>query len=147
ARMLAIRRRRWKGDDRATSRRCNATADEIELPADRAEIASPGDLGVGLPRQIDLDRRIDRMEARQRGHDREVVRVIGAAHVDRTLALGEVTQPLRSEEAAGDGASGIAPLVRVGDDAALDEIDEHVGYDTAVHAELTVVRERARDGC
>ena len=33
--------------------------------------------------------------------------------------------------------------MRVGDHASLDEIDEHIGYDAAVHAELAMVRKRA----
>ena len=46
--------------------RRRAGANEIDLSADGAEIATAGDLGVGLSGQVDLDRRVDGMEFGQR---------------------------------------------------------------------------------
>ena len=84
-------------------------------PPTRAEIATAGNLGVGLSGQVDLDCRVDGVELGQRRSDRDVVRVVGAAHVDRSTAFREVAQTLRSEQPAGDRTPGVAPLVRVGD--------------------------------
>ena len=100
---LPVRRRGGKRDDRSSAARQHAAAHEVDLAADGAEIAVARDLGVGLARQVDLDHRIDRWKLGQRRGDREVVRVVDAAHVDRPAALGEVAQPLRSEQPAGDG--------------------------------------------
>ena len=44
----------------------DAGAHEIDLAADRAEVAVAGDFGIGLSRQVDLDRGVDRVEPRQR---------------------------------------------------------------------------------
>ncbi len=145
ARMPAIRRRGRHGDDRAPPGGRHAAAHEIHLATDRAEIAITGDLRVHLARQLDLDRRVDGMEARERGGDRDVVRIVRVAQVDCSALLGEVAQPPCPEQSAGDAAPRIAAFVGVGDDAALDQVDQHVGDDAGMHAELAMVVERTGD--
>ena len=81
---------------------CVRRAHEIERAADRADVAAAGELAVDLAGQVDLDRRVDRDEARLPREDSGVVRVLGAAqaHARRCRARSRTAscEPISSAQ-------------------------------------------------
>ena len=135
--------RRRQRDDRPAAGRRECAADEVELPADRAEIAAGRDFGIHVAGEIDLDARVDRVQVLHACEHLLVVRVFGRAHLERVVAVGEIHETAAPEEAAGDGAARVDAFARVRHDALLHEIHDHVGDDAAVDAEIAMVLERA----
>src|SRR3546814_5026935 len=94
--VLAIGRGGGKRQDGAATLRSPRAAHEVDLPADRSDVAACGHLGIDLPGEVDGDRGVHRVQAPQPGQHRVTVRVAGAAEHDRRVSVGVIEQ--RSEE-------------------------------------------------
>ncbi|MCY1370198.1 hypothetical protein D9M69_572820 [compost metagenome] len=58
---------------------------EVHGAAHRADIGATGHLGIDLPREIDLDGRVDRYESINAGEDRQRMRVGGGVHLNARI--------------------------------------------------------------
>ena len=135
-----------QGDDRRAARRAAGGADEVDLPADRADVVAADALGVDLAGEIDLERRVDRDIALQPRQHVERMRVAHGAELDGRVAVREAVEPgVGAEQDARDADARVHPLRGVGDDAALDQVDERVADHPRVDAEVAPVREHRDD--
>ena len=126
-------------DDRLAAAREGGAADEVHLPADARVDAMPERVGHHLARQVHLDGRVDGHHARIAPDDRRVVGAVTGVKFDREVVVHEVEQPAGADDEARRRTSGVHLLVLVGDDAALDQVDEAVGEHLRVHAEVVLV--------
>ena len=81
-----------KRDDRHAAAAAVRAAHEVDRAADRADITTGRHFGVDLAAEVDLDRRVDGDEAWQRGQHIRVVGVVGAAHLQRRVAVRVAVQ-------------------------------------------------------
>ena len=142
---LALARGGGERDDRHAALGAGGAAQEVDRPADRAEVAPARDLGVDLAGQVDLEGGVDRDEAALRGEPLGVVRVAGVAQQQLRVVVGEAVEPLAADQHRGDGEAGVDRLGGVGDRAGLDQVERAVADRAAVEAEVAVAREGGED--
>ena len=103
-------------------------------------------VGADLSREIDFDRRVDRHHLGILTDAEGVVRPGHVAHFEVLAVVHVVVEPLRAEGQRRHVLVGQDFLLRVVDDAALDQGHHAVGHGLGVQSEVLVVRERREHG-
>ena len=120
----------------------SGSTDEVHLAADAGVEPMSDRVGDDLPRQVDLDRRVDRDHPAERADHVGVVREVDRPHLDHRVVMDEVVEALRAHDEGGHDLAAVALLARPGDDAGLDQIDHRVREHLGVDPEIAFVAER-----
>ena len=145
ARHRAARCGRRQRDDRLAAARARRAVHEIHLAADARVDRVPDRVGADLAGKVDLDCRIDRGHAVVLADDRDVIRAIAGMELDQRVVVDEVVEAAGAGDERGNRAPGMDSLEPIGDDAALDQIDQPIGKHLGVDAELVLVGQPSQD--
>src|SRR5581483_3274502 len=135
-----------QGDDGPSAGRAMSCAHVVCLPADAANVLASHLLRIDLPREVDLDRRVDGDELGNAPEHGIAVREIGWLECDRGIEMGERIEPFRTDQGSSHRHALVERLGRIRQDAALDEIDHRVGHHARVQAEIAAIADALQDG-
>src|SRR5215510_10830363 len=105
-----------------------------EYMAPRAKSAWPP-----LDDQVDLGGGVDRDEGLLLGDDPRVVHVVDGQHLDGRVLVQEGIQGVGAQGERAHDLAGAQPLAGAGHDAPLDQVDQAVGQQLGVDAQVAVV--------
>lgn len=116
------------------------------MPACAAVEPVPDAVGTYLPAQVYLKRGVDRDHAPILRDDEGVVDVIGGVQFDHGVVVRPVEESLCAEEEAGDEFAAMDGFCFAVDHAGFDEIDDAIGEEFGVDAEVAFVSKRVEYG-
>ena len=128
-----------QADDRLAAGRSRRAPDEAGLRRDAAVELAFELVHAGLARHIHRESLRDRDHAGVGGHLLRVADLVDGQELEQRIAVYEVVEPPRSQAVAGDDLVAVARLAAIRHHACLDKVDDAVGDDVAVDAEVAAV--------
>src|SRR4030095_16082102 len=135
---------RGESDDRLASGRADRAAVEVRLGRDAPVEHAVAAVRTDLAGEVDGERLRDRYHAAVGGDDRRVADVLDREEGEARVAIDEVVEPAASHGHARHHLPGVQALARPGHHPALDEIDDRLGDDGGVDAQVAALPEEAQ---
>src|SRR5262245_59154320 len=130
-----------KADDGLATRGTRRTTDETRLGGHTTVELAFELVDADLAGQIDRKSLCDRNHAGLAGHLLGMANLIYGKEMEPRIIVDKVVEPARSQAVAGDDTVAITRFAATGHYAGLDQIDEPVGDDIAMDAEVAPIPE------
>src|SRR5215467_9438436 len=130
-----------KADDGLATRGMRRTTDETRLRGHSAIELAFELVDADLACQIDGKGLRDRNHARLAGHLLGMAHLIDGKEMEPRIIVDKVVEPARSQAVAGDDTIAITRFAATSHYAGLDQVDEPVGDDVAMDAEVAPIPE------
>src|SRR5262245_11174087 len=135
--LFAVVRRRSQANDRLALARCGGTAMEVGLGGDAAIELALVLVSTDLAGQVDNEGLGQRRHLVVLRHHFWIGDILDRPKLKQRVIMQEFIEPARTNTEAGDDLAGMQSLMAPGDHPLLDKIQDWVGDDVRVNAEVS----------
>lgn len=135
-----------EGDNRFAPFGASGAAHEIDLATDTAEKARAHRIGGDLTGEIDLEGGVNGDHLFILGDIERVIDIIGGMEFDEGVIIDEIVQFLGAKKEASHNFAGVECFLTAGNDTRFDEVDNAIGEEFGMNADMFVIGEGLEDG-